>query len=490
VNKQIVRLYCFVLLLFVFLVAFTSRWAVLEADDLEDEIDNRRPLIEEQQIERGTITTSDGVLIAESVRAGGGVFVRRYPPETATLFGNPVGFSFVEVGRTGIESSENDLLAGEQNEFASIIDQLSGTTREGADITLTLDAGAQQVAVDALESALASTPGVVGGGSVVALEPDTGAVKVMASVPGFDPNVVQDDQAREELQSDDVAAPLVNRPTQSRYQPGSTMKVVTAVAALDSGEFTPDTTLNANSGVEISGVPLANSGGQDFGTIDMTTALTQSVNTYWAQVGEQLGTDTMVEYMKRFGFYSDPELDYPDGQMVASGPVNSSGDLPEEGFDVGRVAIGQGGEEGQLLSTPLQMAEVAAAVANNGTLMEPTFLQQAVDPDGRKIEELDPDEQSEVMSEDTAAQVTELMVGVANDGTAAGLSTSLGQLAGKTGTAEINVEEGTNRPWFIGFAPADDPQIAVAAMLEQCTGCFGGEVAGPIAMQVMDALGG
>jgi peptidoglycan glycosyltransferase len=248
--------------------------------------------------------------------------------------------------------------------------------------------------------------------------------------------------------------------------------------------------LNADSPKEISGLPLQNSGGQSFGDIDMTTALTNSVNTYWAQVGEQLGPETMVTYMERFGFYSDPELDYPDGQMVASGPVNSSGDLPEEGFDVGRVAIGQGGEEGQLLSTPLQMAEVAAAVANDGTLMEPTFLQQAVDPDGRKIEELDPDEQSEVMSEDTAAQVTELMVGVANDGTAAGLSTSLGQLAGKTGTAEINVEEGTNRPWFIGFAPADDPQIAVAAMLEQCTGCFGGEVAGPIAMQVMDALGG
>jgi peptidoglycan glycosyltransferase len=94
------------------------------------------------------------------------------------------------------------------------------------------------------------------------------------------------------------------------------------------------------------------------------------------------------------------------------------------------------------------------------------------------------------MSEETSAQVTELMVGVANDGTAAGLSTSLGQLAGKTGTAEINVEEGLNRPWFIGFAPAEDPQIAIAVMLETCTGCFGGEVAGPIAMQVMDALAG
>ena len=152
----------------------------------------------------------------------------------------------------------------------------------------------------------------------------------------------------------------------------------------------------------------------------MTTAPTNSVNTYWAQVGEQLGTDTMVEYMKRFGFYSDPELDYPDNRMRPSGPYNSDGDLVEEGFDVGRVAIGQGGEEGQLLATPLQMAQVAGAVANEGKLMKPTFLQQAVDPDGRN-EELDPDEQAEVMSEETAAQVTELMVGVANDGTASGL---------------------------------------------------------------------
>jgi penicillin-binding protein A len=485
-NKQIVRLYGFVILLFVFLVAFTSRWAVLEAEDLEDEPDNRRPLIEEQQIERGTITTSDGVLIAESERAGGGVFVRRYP-EPAAAFGNPLGYSFVDIGRTGIEESENDLLSGEQNEFASIIDQLSGTTREGADITLTLDAGAQQVALNGLQSAISSTGSV--GGSVVAIEPDTGAVKVMASIPGFDPQAVGDEATFEQL-SEDEDAPLLNRPTQSRYQPGSTMKVVTAVAALDSGEFETSTTLNANSGIEISGVPLANSGGQDFGTIDMTAALTNSVNTYWAQVGEQLGADTMVEYMKRFGFYADPKLDYPDNKMVASGPVNSDGELPEDGFDVGRVAIGQGGEEGQLLATPLQMAQVAGAVANDGRLMEPTFLESATDPDGREIEELDPQEQSEVMSEETAAQVTELMVGVANDGTASGLSTTLGQLAGKTGTAEINVEESLNRPWFIGFAPAEDPQIAVAAMLETCTGCFGGEVAGPIAMQVMDALAG
>ena len=132
----------------------------------------------------------------------------------------------------------------------------------------------------------------------------------MASVPGYDPNTIRNEQTFSQL-SESKAGPLRNRATQDPFTPGSTMKVVTAAAALDSGEFETSTTLNANSGIDISGFPLANSGGQDFGTIDMTTALTNSVNTYWAQVGEQLGEETMVEYMERFGFYSDPALDSP-----------------------------------------------------------------------------------------------------------------------------------------------------------------------------------
>ena len=482
-NAQIVRLYGFVLLLFVGLVAFTSRWAVLEADELDENPQNRRPLIEEQQIARGTIESVDGVLIAESTRAGGGVFVRTYPQ--GALFGNPVGYSFVELGRTGIELAENDLLAGEQNEFASIIDQLSGTTQEGADVTLTLNASAQRVATDALQSAVASSGAK--GGAVVAIEPDTGAIRVMASVPGFDPNDVQDPDTFSALSEEGTNSPLFNRATQATYPPGSTMKVVTASAALDSGEFDTSTTLNADSPKEISGAPLANSGDQSFGTIDMTTALTNSVNTYWAQVGEQLGTETYFEYMDRFGFNTDPELNFPDTEMAPSGVYQegkllSSSDL----IDVGRVAIGQE----RLLATPLQMAEVAAAVANDGKLMEPQLVQEATDPDGRQIEELDSGEQSEVMSEETAAEVTDMMTQVASIGTAANLTTSLGTLAGKTGTAELNIEQSLNQPWFIGFAPAEDPQLAIAATLEPCVGCFGADNAGPVAMTVLDSLAG
>ena len=487
-NTPIRRIYVLILLLFGLLVYFTSKWAVFDSDELQAKTENRRPLIESQQIPRGSITTSDGVLIAESRPQGGGthpVYIRDYPEEDPSAFGNPVGYSFVDVGQTGIERSENDLLTGQKNEFASIIDELQNQEPEGADLTITIDAQAQRLAVSLLQQAVASTPGSNGAGSVVAIEPSTGAVRVMASIPGFDPNAAASESTFKPIQNDE-SAPLLNRPTQNTYQPGSTMKVLTAAAALDSGEFTPDSVLSGHSPQTIGGVPLSNAGGEEFGDIDMDTALTHSVNTYFAQVGEKLGNQTMFDYMNRFGFNKDPELDYPDGQLRPSGVYDENDRLLDDNdaIDIGRVAIGQE----RLLVTPLQMAEVAGTIANDGKLMKPTFLQKATDPDGRTIDELDPSEQDQVVSADTANEVTTMMTHVTEEGTAAGLTVQGASFAGKTGTAEIDIEQGTNRPWFIGFAPADDPQIAVAVMLETCTGCFGGEVAGPIATQIMDDL--
>jgi peptidoglycan glycosyltransferase len=491
VNAPIVRLYGLLLVLFAALVGFTSYWAVFDAAALKDNSENRRSLIVEQTVKRGTIETADGVTVAQSFPQGSGkhpVYVRRYPQ--GSTFGNPVGYSFVQVGQTGIERSENAALAGERNEFTSILDEIRGVPQEGDNVTLTIDAGAQQVATQALQSAIASTAGASGsGGAVVALEPSTGAVKAMASVPGYDPNTVQDPKVFKQLNREGSGAPLLNRSTQSIYPPGSTMKVLTAAAALDSGEFTPDSVLSGASPQTIGGFPLSNAGDEQFGDIDMRTALTHSVNTYFGQVGEQLGTQTMVKYMKRFGFYSDPELDYPDDQMAPSGPYNSDGDLVTSGFDVGRVAIGQGGAEGQDLATPLQMAEVAATVANGGELMRPTFVQQVTDPDGRVTDKLDPKVASTAISPQTAAEVTEMMTSVTQEGTATGLSVGGVTFAGKTGTAEIgDPADGINQPWFIAFAPADSPQVAVAATIERCAGCFGAEVAGPIATQVMESL--
>src|SRR5215216_4804443 len=239
----------------------------------------------------------------------------------------------------------------------------------------------------------------------------------------------------------------IYRATQAGYQPGSTMKVVTATAAIDSGEYSPDDTVSGESPKEISGVPLQNAGGESFGEIPLTEALTNSVNTVWAEVGEDLGKETMYRYMDRFGFDQKPRLDYPSFQLATSGVFEGRKLLTaDDSIDIGRVAIGQE----RLNVTPLQMVEVAAAVANDGELMEPRLWSKVIDPDGRE-EELDPQRQSRVMSEDTAATLNDMMQSVVAEGTGTAAALSGINVAGKTGTAEIDIEGGVNQAWFIGF---------------------------------------
>ncbi|GIK78505.1 MAG: cell division protein FtsI [Actinomycetes bacterium] len=483
-NVPIRRLLAVVLVLFALLVGFTSNWSVFDAAELEAKVENKRPLFEAQQIKRGRILTRDGEVIANSKRTGDDEnfqYVRSYP--LGSLFGNPIGYSFITQGTSGFERAENATLTGEENEFVSILDQIRGRRRQGSDIVTTLDASAQQLATDQLEAT--GRPG-----AVVALEPDTGAVRVMASTPGFDPNRVPEDL--DQLNRADPSV-LTNRAIQSLYPPGSTFKVVTAAAALDSGAATPDTVLSGASPQTFSGVELANAGGEQFGDIDMRMALTNSVNTYFAQLGEMVGPETLLDYMGRFGFGKDPEVQLPDEQKAASGIFvvdDKRGGFKQvdEGFDIARVAIGQGGEEGEVRASVTQMAEVAAAVANGGELMKPTLVEKVIDPDGRVSDELDPEVQSEVMSEETAAALADMMTSVVAEGTAAGLSVPGATFAGKTGTAEIDIEQDIAQPWFIAFAPVEDPEVAIAVTTDPCAGCFGGEVAGPIATAVMSEI--
>jgi peptidoglycan glycosyltransferase len=372
VNRQIVKLFGLIVILYALLFGFSSYWSVFDADSLEANNANRRPLLEEQQIKRGTIFADDGSVIAVSRPQGKGnnrIYVRDYPE--GSLYGNPIGYSFVERGRVGFELAHNDELVGNKTEFLSVLDELQGHRQEGDNIQSSLDPAAQRAAVDGL-----------GGqrGAVVAMVPSTGEIKAMVSIPEYDPNVIPSARAFQRLNTDE-SAPLFNRTTQAGYPPGSTMKVVTATAALDSGEFTPNSVLSGSSPIEIEGVPLSNAGGEQFGSIPMTTALTNSVNTYWAQVGERLGNDTMFKYMDRFGFDQKPKLDYPSFQLATSGVFDGNRLLDaSDRIDIGRVAIGQE----RLRVTPLQMAEVAAAVANKGELMEPRLWSKVIDPDGRE----------------------------------------------------------------------------------------------------------
>jgi penicillin-binding protein A len=471
-NTPVFRLYLLILLLFGGLVFATSWWTVLGAEDLRDNALNRRPLLEEQRIHRGPIRARGGEVIARSVEGRGGTWSRRYP--LGQLFAHPVGYSYIDIGRYELEQSRNDELSGERDDVGSIVDQLSGREREGREVWTTLDADAQRVA-------FAGLAGQRGG--VVAIEPSTGRIRVMASNPSFDPDALRREGAFRQL-SRAEGSPLLNRATAGRYPPGSTFKVVTAVAAIDSGKFTKDSTLDGSSPKTISGAPLSNFGNADYGVIPLTTALTKSVNTVWAQVGVDVGGATMQRYMERFGFYDRVRVDLPGGQRGRSGVYKQSGleEVTDDSVDVGRVAIGQG----DLLASPLQMAMVAGAVANDGTLMKPTLTERVIDRDGR-TERIEPDELSEVMKPQTAQEVGDMMASVVREGTGTAAALAGLPVAGKTGTAELNIEQGINQPWFIGFAPRDDPRIAVAVSVENSTGT-GGEVAAPIAKQVMEAL--
>jgi peptidoglycan glycosyltransferase len=304
----------------------------------------------------------------------------------------------------------------------------------------------------------------------------------MASVPSFDPNKVPQQLAQ---LNKGQGGSLLNRATQAQYPPGSTMKVVTSAAALDSGQYKPDSFINGRDNVVISGVPLHNYGNESFGAISLTDALTNSVNTVYGQIGEKLGKGTMLRYMRRFGFQAQPPIDLPSTQVAASGVLRPPQPLGmSDRWDVGRVAIGQ---EPHLFVTPLEMAMVASAVGNGGRLMRPHLAEKVVKPDGRTREEIRPREQSVVMSEKAASDLAGMMSNVVSSGTGTGGALAGIQVAGKTGTADN--PKGGNYAWFIAFAPVKNPKVAVAVVVEGAhQSQTGGEVAAPLAARVMRVL--
>ena len=456
-NAPIFRLFALFALMFAVLVGFSSRWAVFGAQRLRENKHNSRVVLEEQRVKRGVIRADDGTVLAGSTAISGGRYTRRYP--TGRLFALPVGFDDVQFGRAGLEKFYNDELGGRKEELGRLIDSIVEKDRVGDNLQTTLDPKAQEVADQALEGHK---------GAVVALDVKTGAVRVLAGTPSFDPETPGKGNR-------------LNLATQGLFPPGSTMKTVTATAAIDTGKYTPDSQVSGKNGKVISGTPLNNFGSEDFGDITLTEALTHSVNTVWAEVGVKLGRSTMQEYMDRFGFGKKPPMDYPADQMSTSGPNRRGKILPMSSsrVDVGRTAIGQA----LLLVTPLQMATVAQTIGNGGLRMEPRLVEKVIDPDGRTVDEPLPEEAERVMSRASAAKVGTMMKSVVREGSGTAAALEGVELAGKTGTAEINIEQGINDLWFIGFTG----KVAVAVIIEREKG-QGGTVAAPIAKQVMEVL--
>jgi penicillin-binding protein A len=472
-NSQIVKLFGFFVVLFALLIVWTTRWTVISATALDNNPLNHRTIDIELKIKRGRILAANGAPLAVSVRAKTGAWGRRYPQ--GSLYAQTVGYWTGQTGNdAGLEVTRNKALEGLQSQLSSVFGPLTSGPQVGDDVYTTLDPKAQQVA----EQQLAGRPG-----SVVALDPRTGAVLAMYSNPSYNDNHPQAPCAA------GAVACQLNRATQGQYPPGSTFKVVTATAAIDTGKYTPNSMVNGNSPKTISGVPLQNDGNHSFGPITLTYALTQSVNTVWAQVAQSVGRPTMTEYMKRFGFYAKPPIDLPSAEISTSRPYDFKGRAYPPGSpneDIGRIGIGQGGLE----VTPLQMAMVAAAVANHGTLMTPQLTSKVVDQTGKTVETISPSVYSDVMQPSVAAEITQMMKTVVDEGT--GTPAQLGSgisFAGKTGTASIGpAGGGETQPWFIGFAPAQAPKVAIAVTIEKTQGGFGGQVAAPIAKAVVQTL--
>jgi peptidoglycan glycosyltransferase len=474
VNRSIQRLFMVMAGGFALLVLMLGWWQVVHASDLRDRRGNPQTLQAERLIDRGRIISADGKLLAAS-RArrveGQRVFQRVYPQQS--LAAHVIGYSTADKGKTGVEEVYNRYLTGSFG-AEPILQRLKLKEKEGANVQLNIDTRVQIAAEQALSGQV---------GAVVAIDPRTGQVKALASSPTFNlQEVVGGGWAGIANQT---GSPLIDRATAARDAPGSTFKVVTATAALDSGLYQPDSSFKGGSEYDTPGGPIRNFGGESFGRHPLSEALTHSINTTFAEIGDTLGPERLGEMMTRFGFGSRPGIDLPPGEVIASGRYDGTTLLPngEAGADAARIAIGQE----KLVATPLQMAMVASAVANDGVLMQPQLMNRIVDRSGDEVKRNDPVELGRVMSAETSAEMTAMMTDVVRDGTGAQAAlVDVGvTVAGKTGTAETgNPME--NNAWFIGFAPAENPTIAVAVVIEETPG-QGGSVAAPVAADVMRA---
>ncbi len=486
-NAQIRRLFQLLALLFVALVAMSTYW-LWRAPDLEARRGNPNLVVRQLTIERGLIYASDGTTVLARNRKsevqGKTWYLRVYPE--GGLAAHTVGYSTVVRSRAGIEKSLNDYLTGSNSDLGTIVegalDRVRGLTRQGNSLVLTIDAAAQARANELLEPYC---------GAVVALEPATGRVLVLASSPGYDPNLVEDDFEQILSTRGPCAdpAPLLNRGTAGLFIPGSTFKLVTAAAALESGRYEPESEFVDRGFCTVYGKKVYNfadqSGPEVFGRVTFAEALAHSVNAVFCDVGKELGALTVLDYAKRFGFYDLPPLETPADERSASG-LYRGGDLylPSDpnAVDPGRLAFGQE----RLLATPLQMAMVASAIGNGGVVMRPTVVDRILKPDGSVLTAIGPEIERTAIEPLTAAQLTAMMTLAVESGTGTAAGIPGVQVAGKTGTAETG-REGENDVWFVGFAPADAPRVAIAVALSGQTGT-GGAVAAPIARAIMETL--
>ncbi|MGP9845699.1 peptidoglycan D,D-transpeptidase FtsI family protein [Brachybacterium sp. 107] len=477
-NKPLRHIWLVVGVLFVLLFTSTTYFQVVAQSRLNANGQNLRTTYNEYGRHRGPIVV-DGEAIANSSASGDTYgYLRSYDP--GAMYAPVTGYYSVVYGFSGIERSLNDTLSGEADAlfYHRISDILSGKQGRGASVELTLDAKAQEAAWDALDGRR---------GSVVALDPETGAVLAMVSSPSYDPNKLasHDTAAVQEAWSqlnDDPERPLTNRAIGGDlYPPGSAFKLVVASAALESGDYTADSvipgpgsfTLSNSSSVmnNFSGGRQEPCGPDDESTL--AEALRQSCNTSFAKLGVAVGEDQLTSTAKEFGFGQSLEI------PLSVTPSSIGTDLDDA--QLATTSIGQFEDR----VTPLQMAMVAGTFANDGVVMEPQLVKAVRTSDLSTVAELTPKELGQPLSASNAAQMRQMMVGVVENGTGTAAAIDGVEVGGKTGTAEWG-EDRAAHSWYVGYGQVDDQKIAVAVVVEE--GGYGSRTAAPIARDVMEAV--
>ena len=486
-NKQVSQIGVAALVLLAALIVATTYWQTWANAGLADRQDNAIRAVAQFTIKRGKIYAADGrTLLATNVkrRVGGQtLYFRLYP--SGPLFADVVGYSTQSRNRTGLEQSYNDFLtasnANLDTVFRSTLDKLRGSTVTGNNLVLTLQPRLQVIARRALQGRC---------GAVVALDPASGRVLAMVTNPTYNPNLIERRFAQATRTTAPCGAPLLNRATAGKYQPGSTFKLVTASAALDSGRFTPESRFEDPGYCIEYGQKVRNAGNPEapeaFGSVDLTQGLEHSINSVFCNIGKTLGAGDILRYAERYGFYASPPIGLPANEVVESG-LYDRGRLfrpkhPDTQVDPGRLAFGQE----RLQVTPLQMAMVAATIANHGVELRPQLIERIVSPGGHTITHLRPDRLAQPIRRQTAAELARMMELAVQGGTGTPAQIPGLRVAGKTGTAETG-RENVNTTWFVAFAPVEAPKIAIAVVVENQRGGFGGTIAAPIAKQVMEA---
>jgi len=456
--KRITRVLIGLCILFISLIVYLSYFEVFIADKIVTNSYNKRQWLNEENVLRGKILDRNGNILVYSDRIKDNQ-IRYY--KYGSMYSHIIGYSYKEYGKAGLEASyNNELLDLNLNPIDDLKSIITNEEQVGNNIKLTIDHDVQEYALKLLDGRK---------GSIVLMNPKTGEIYSMVSYPHFNPSTLKENW--EDLVEDENS-PLLNRATMGMYTPGSIFKVITAVGALQNQDVS--TEYECKGSVNIEGYILNDYNKEAHGSIDLEKSLIESCNVAFSQMGIELGEERLRNIAEKFYFNNNISFDIPTSKSIFTTKKMTNP-------DIGATAIGQG----KTLVTPLHMAMVASAIGNDGYMVKPILVNEVISADGIIIKKNQTEVLTKVTSEITANKIKNMMIKVVNEGTGTKARIENISVAGKTGTAEN--ETGMDHAWFIGFAPADNPQVAVSVIIEN-SGSSGGAIAAPVARDVMTKM--